>query len=175
MHSTASHSARFSWMPLTCLKLFKVSMVGAGLFIIVLAGATYLLDLNLVTSYQWLTTAFGPLFLTLFTLLCGLGIYAIAQLKATSAEQKKTAVWYEVGQQAASGIATLALTFTLLGISLGIESLSRQALTPETVNTVIQGLTKHFSSAFMTTVVGLPTAHLIRSVLSVRWAAIQSA
>jgi hypothetical protein len=174
MHGLANHAALFSRMPITCLKLLKVSMVAAGLFIIVLAGATYLLDLNLVTSYQWLTTAFGPLFLTIFTLLSGLGVYAIVQLKATSPEQKKPAVWYEVGQQAASGIATLALTFTLLGISLGIESLSRQALTPETVNTVIQGLTKHFSSAFMTTVVGLPTAHLIRSVLSVRWAAIQS-
>ena len=170
-----SHPVHPGRLSLRCLKLIKVALIAAGLFIITLAGATYLLDLNLVRVYQWLNTAFGPLFLTLFSVLCGIGVYAILQLKESGTASIKPAVWYELGQQAASGIATLALTFTLLGISLGIDALSQQALTPETVSSVIQALTKHFSSAFMTTVVGLPTAHIIRSILAVRWVALHSA
>jgi hypothetical protein len=173
------HAARRSALQISlsvrCLKLFKAALMGVGLFIIALAGATYLLDLHLVRVYQWLNDAFGPLFLVLFSALCGIGVYAVRQLKADRMQRIKPVVWYEVGQQAASGIATLALTFTLLGISLGIDALSQQSLTPETVSSVIQELTKHFSSAFMTTVVGLPSAHIIRSVLAVRWAAIHSA
>lgn len=173
MHRAADKTPLLSGLPLNAMHILKTGLVVLGLCTIVLALATYILDLNLASTYQWLKTAFGPLFLTLFTLLCGLGIYAITRLKCNAVAEQKLEVWYETGQQAASGIATLALTFTLLGISLGIDSLSKQSLSPETVNAVIQELTRHFSTAFMTTVVGLPTAHLIRSVLSVRWVAIQ--
>jgi len=164
------HAAHYSvrgWQAL------KTGFVVLGITVIGLAIATHFWDLNLVLGYQWLQSAFGPLFITLFTLLSGVSIYAITQLKAEAEDNAKLHVWHEVGQQSASGIATLALTFTLLGISLGIESLSQQNLNPQTINTVIQALTKHFSTAFMTTVLGLPTAHLIRSILSVRWVAIQ--
>lgn len=174
MQGLASHFLIPGSLSLRCMSVLKIVLMGAGVLIIGLAGATYVLDLNLVRIYEWLNSAFGPLFLSIFSLLCGIGVYAIMQLKTASHARIKPAVWYELGQQAASGIATLALTFTLLGISLGIDALSQQALTPETVSTVIQALTKHFSSAFMTTVVGLPTAHIIRSVLAVRWVAIQS-
>ena len=75
--------------------------------------------------------------------------------------------WTEAGLQAANGIATLALTYTLLGISLGIGTLAEQELTPETVRHVIRGLTSQFSLAFMTTVVGLPTAAILRTLLVV--------
>lgn len=174
MESAVGEVSLFSRIPLSCLKLLKVSLFGVGLFIIVLAGATYFLELNLVSVYQWLNRAFGPLYLLLFSVLCGTGVYAILKLKTGQSERIKPVVWYEVGQQAASGIATLALTFTLLGISLGIESLSKQTLNPDTVSSVIQDLTRHFSQAFMTTVLGLPTAHIFRSILSVRWVTIQS-
>ena len=76
-------------------------------------------------------------------------------------------VWVEIGLHAAGGIATLALTFTLLGISLGIGSLSDQTLSPETIQEVIKGLTEHFSMAFMSTVVGLPVSAALRAVLLV--------
>ena len=73
--------------------------------------------------------------------------------------------WFAVGMQAANGVTTLALTFTLLGISLGIGSLAGQTLTPETVQTVIRDLTANFSLAFMTTVVGLPVSAGLRALL----------
>jgi hypothetical protein len=78
-----------------------------------------------------------------------------------------TEVWYEAGIQAANGVTTLALTFTLLGISLGIGSLSGQELTPETIQAVIRTMTANFSLAFMTTVIGLPVSALLRSLLVV--------
>ncbi len=78
-----------------------------------------------------------------------------------------TEVWYEAGIQAANGVTTLALTFTLLGISLGIGSLSGQELTPDTIQAVIRKMTANFSLAFMTTVIGLPVSALLRSLLIV--------
>ena len=68
---------------------------------------------------------------------------------------------------AAHGVATLALTYTLFGISLGIGTLAGQGLTPETVQTVIRDLTASFSLAFMTTVVGLPLSAALRTILVV--------
>ena len=81
---------------------------------------------------------------------------------------RQTSAWSELGLQTANGISTLALTFTLFGISMGIGSLSEQPLSQENVESVISELTAQFSIAFMTTVVGLPTAALIRAVISVR-------
>jgi len=75
--------------------------------------------------------------------------------------------WLEVGLHGANGVSTLALTFTLLGISLGIGTLAEQELTPETVQVIIGDLTKHFSLAFLTTVVGLPSAAVLRAILSI--------
>ena len=78
-----------------------------------------------------------------------------------------TEVWFEAGVQAANGVTTLALTFTLLGISLGIGSLASQDLTPDTIQLVIRKMTANFSLAFMTTVIGLPISALLRSLLIV--------
>jgi hypothetical protein len=69
------------------------------------------------------------------------------------------------GLQACNGIATIALTFTLLGISLGIGSLSHGGLTPETINDIIAELTNYFSMAFMTSVIGLPLSAVLRTLL----------
>lgn len=78
-----------------------------------------------------------------------------------------TEVWFQAGVQAANGVTTLALTFTLLGISLGIGSLAGQDLTPDTIQSVIRRMTANFSMAFMTTVIGLPISALLRSLLIV--------
>jgi hypothetical protein len=80
---------------------------------------------------------------------------------------------YDAGMQAANGISTLALTFTLLGISLGIGTLSEQPLTPSSVNEIIGELTKQFSMAFMTTVVGLPSSAILRAWVSLRYTKIE--
>ena len=69
--------------------------------------------------------------------------------------------------QACNGIATLALTFTLLGISLGIGQLSNSSLTPDSIDKVIATLTDDFSMAFLTSVIGLPLSAVFRTVLIV--------
>ncbi|OFW82697.1 MAG: hypothetical protein A2018_07595 [Alphaproteobacteria bacterium GWF2_58_20] len=75
--------------------------------------------------------------------------------------------WAEAGMQATNGIAALALTYTLLGISLGIESLAGQPLDAHSAPVLIMDLTRRFSMAFMTTVIGLPLSTLLRSMLLV--------
>ena len=75
--------------------------------------------------------------------------------------------WFETGMQAANGVTTLALTYTLLGISLGIGSLATQELTPETIQPIVRSLTANFSLAFMTTVIGLPASALLRALLQI--------
>ena len=76
-------------------------------------------------------------------------------------------VWFEAGMHTSSGIAILALTFTLIGFSLGVGTLAEQELTPSTVQGVIAELSAHFSLAFMTTVVGLPTSAVMRALISI--------
>ena len=75
--------------------------------------------------------------------------------------------WLQAGLQACNGIATLALTFTLLGISLGIGQLSNSSLTPDSIDKVIASLTDDFSMAFLTSVIGLPLSAILRTVLIV--------
>lgn len=149
------------------LRLLKAGLVAVGVGIILLALATHLWQLKLAAVFAWLDLVFGPLFMLVFMLLTLLTGIAISQL----GHPRRAHVWYEVGVQATGGIATLSLTFTLLGISLGVESLSQQVITPDSIGAIIQGVTKHFSTAFLTTVVGLPTAHVLRSILAVRWVA----
>jgi hypothetical protein len=62
-------------------------------------------------------------------------------------------------------VSTVALTYTLLGISLGIGSLAGRPLDPTTIQPIITELTRYFSLAFMTTVVGLPTAAALRALV----------
>ena len=136
-------------------------LFGGG--IIVMALASYITELPLDALLKWLNRMFSVSFIVIFSLLIALGGYAIYQLK----QGEKLGYWHEVGQQAGNGIATLSLTFTLLGISLGIGTLAEQALTPENVQEIISGLTRQFSMAFMTTVVGLPAATIIRALVGI--------
>ncbi|MBT3700511.1 MAG: hypothetical protein HOE62_04430 [Alphaproteobacteria bacterium] len=108
---------------------------------------------------------FGPTFTVLYLLLVATTLFCWVRLGQLRDDSIRAAPWLESGMHAASGVATLALTYTLLGISLGIGSLADQPLTTETIQTVIQGLTGHFSMAFMTTVVGLPSAAILRALL----------
>jgi len=71
--------------------------------------------------------------------------------------------------QSANAIATPALAYTLLGISLGIGSLAGQDLNPDTVSAIIPVRTENVSMAFMTTVVGLPVSAVLRAVLLVAY------
>jgi len=115
----------------------------------------------------WAERVFGTTFTVLFTALIAAALFCWVRMHQHKAEAAKYRPWLEAGMHASSGVATLALTYTLLGISLGIGSLADQELTSDTVNAVIQGLTGHFSMAFMTTVIGLPTAAALRALLLV--------
>jgi len=112
---------------------------------------------------------FGGLFLIM---LVGLVyVAAISWVKITNSRFSQLGVqtWFEAGIQASNGVATLALTYTLLGISMGIGGLADQTLSPATIQEVIRGLTQHFSMAFMTTVIGLPISAILRAGLLVSY------
>lgn len=160
---TASAS---SSMPSTSALNSTLYLLGAG--VMLLAVITHLWALDLSAVFGWLERAFGPVFITLYLGLTAIGVVAVSRLETARPE-----AWRETAEQAAGGIATLALTFTLLGISLGIESLSNSELSPETIQTVIGELTRHFSTAFLTTIVGLPTASALRAAVGIRWAIVK--
>lgn len=150
--------------------LGKGSLVVIGLSIVALAGLSYLTNMPLSALLAWAKVVFGWSFALLFSGLLVTGILASQKLRRGC----NPYYWYEVGQQAANGISTLALTFTLLGISLGIGSLSEQPLSPDNIQHIISNLTQQFSTAFMTTVVGLPTASLIRAWVGIQYYAVMT-
>jgi len=115
----------------------------------------------------WATHVLGFTFLALLSALILIALYGWVRLTRHGMPPKYRQAWQEAGMHAANGIATLGLTYTLFGISLGIGELAGQELTPATVQEVIRGLTERFSLAFMTTVIGLPTSALLRALLSI--------
>lgn len=116
---------------------------------------------------HWALNVLGSGFLILMASLIFITLFSLVRMLRFRSTPGDRDFWYEVGTQAANGVTTLALTFTLLGISLGIGSLAGQTLTPETVQGVIRDLTANFSLAFMTTVVGLPISVFLRAVLAI--------
>ncbi|MDF1794304.1 MAG: hypothetical protein P1U88_20495 [Thalassobaculaceae bacterium] len=105
----------------------------------------------------------GPVFIAGIAVLTLLALVAAVRVWRNPEDRP----WLAAGLQAASGTATLALTFTLLGIGLGIATLSETRIAPDTVNAIIGTLTRRFALAFSTTVVGLPLAAVLRAVLLV--------
>lgn len=138
-----------------------------GTIIIVFAGISLVTQMSLVEIMALVNRHFGVTFISVYLALLCVGLFATQKLWLHVSQKD---YWSEVGLQAANGISTLALTFTLFGISMGIGSLSDQPLSQDNVENVISELTGQFSIAFMTTVVGLPTAALLRAVISVRMA-----
>ncbi|MDA1326413.1 MAG: hypothetical protein O3C34_16930 [Proteobacteria bacterium] len=141
-------------------------MIGAGVVGLALTSFTASVEPSAVLDWMWKTL--GGAFLAL---LCGLVAVALLSWATILRGTARTELWLEAGLHAAGGVSTVALTFTLLGISLGIGSLAGQALTPETVQSVIGELTARFSLAFFTTVIGLPVAAALRALLLVTHAA----
>jgi len=136
-----------------------------GAAVIAMAIASAAGPLTAADIADWAERVFGPTFTALFIGLVGATLFCWVRVGQLRDNPVQSRPWLEGGMHAASGVATLALTYTLLGISLGIGSLADQELTTDTVQTVIQGLTGHFSMAFMTTVIGLPTAAVLRALL----------
>ncbi|BDX06388.1 hypothetical protein [Planctobacterium marinum] len=147
--------------------------LGSGIFgilVISLAIISWYSSMNVQEMLLWGQKVFSASFVIGYLVLIGTAAYAWHKIKQSKGnnKSKQSALWFELGQQCGNGLATLALTFTLLGISLGIGVLSEQPLTPETIQSIIQELTRQFSMAFMTTVVGLPSATLVRAIFSVK-------
>jgi len=142
-----------------------VSFMLGGLAL-ALAGAALFSQASAAEITDWAGRVLGWTFVTLLASLVFICLLSWVRLLRDGITPE-TEVWFETGVQAANGVTTLALTFTLLGISLGIGSLAGQELTPETIQAVIRKMTANFSLAFMTTVIGLPVSALLRSLLIV--------
>lgn len=140
-----------------------------GAIVLGLAAGVALTEVQIGDIIEWSDKIFGGLFLSVFSALVYLSILAIVRVSGRTLAEPGVRTWFEAGVQSANAIATLALTYTLLGISLGIGSLAGQDLNPATVSGIIRSLTENFSMAFMTTVVGLPVSALLRAILLVSY------
>ena len=138
-----------------------------GTAILGLAAGVALTEVNINDILHWSDKIFSGLFLAVFSGLVYLSVLAIVRVSGHSIHEPGVRTWFEAGVQSANAIATLALTYTLLGISLGIGSLAGQDLNPSTVSGIIRSLTENFSMAFMTTVIGLPVSAVLRAILLV--------
>ena len=138
-----------------------------GGLVIVLALGVMITSVSAVEITNWAWDVLGLAFAVLLGGLVFIALLSWVRIRQFRMKGGAYRPWLAAGIQAANGVATLALTYTLLGISLGIGSLAGQQLTPDTIQDVIKSLTENFSMAFMTTVVGLPTSALLRSLLLV--------
>lgn len=138
-----------------------------GGIVIVTAVAAITLSVDVGTVTDWMRDVLGLTFLGLLAGLVYTSLFAWIKVKDTRKTDADRRYWFEIGIQAANGVTTLALTYTLLGIALGIGGLADQDLTPETIQVIIRELTGHFSLAFMTTVVGLPASAALRALLQI--------
>ena len=120
-------------------------------------------DANPYFVFEWLVSTLGYSFLIITTFLTLIAIISIINI--INCESRRRKFWFETGLQVSNLISTLALTYTLLGISLGIGELSSSKLDIDTINQTISKLTQQFSMAFMTSVIGLPLSGLLRSIL----------
>ena len=155
--------------PVVAMGMLKTLGYGLGGLIIIMALAVYLTQMEISGILAWVEQVFSISFISVYLLLMATGLYAGVQIS----RDEQLDYWVEIGQQAAGGVATLALTFTLLGLSLGIGSLADKDISPDTISMIIQGLTSHFSTAFMTTVVGLPSANALRAFIAITGARVK--
>ena len=139
-----------------------------GTIVLAAAGLAALWSLRISDVAVWAFDVLGAGFIGLLTALLLATAYCLVQLRRARDDAEAADFWLIAGVQLAGGVATLALTYTLFGISLGIGSLAGQGLTPETVQAIIRDLTASFSLAFMTTVVGLPTSAVLRALLMIK-------
>ena len=141
-----------------------------GLIVIIFSLTTFTIGMAPAQILGWGLDMLGGTFLLLLSALvittmfcCVRLVDSVSHVAPDPVRQK----WLQAGLQACNGIATLALTFTLLGISLGIGQLSNSSLTPDSIDKVIASLTDDFSMAFLTSVIGLPLSAILRTVLIV--------
>lgn len=151
----------------------SVSLMLGG-FVALVFALFIMANISLSDIIAWSSKVLGASFIAMMAGLVFITIYALVKVEKSAKRGKYDKAWLEAGYQAANGITSLALTFTLFGISLGIGTLAEQNLSPETIQQVTKALTAKFALAFMTTVVGLPLSTFLRAVLSVYQAKLES-
>jgi len=134
-----------------------------GATVVAVAVAASVSSTSLPEIIDWAEKIFGVTFLAIIGGLIFIAVYSWTRIIDCPGDR----VWLEAGLQAANGVTTLALTYTLLGISLGVGSMAENELSPDTIQTVVRNLTAQFSMAFLTTVVGLPLSAVLRTLLLV--------
>lgn len=145
----------------------RESAVLGGLVVIGLALTLLLFGVAPKDLFVAAKETLGGLFIALAVGLVLTVMIAAAKIRDAQLDRQSKAVWLYIGLHAANGIAMVALTFTLFGISAGVGELAAGDLNIDTINTVIASLTDQFSMAFMTSVVGLPLSALMRVVIGV--------
>jgi len=140
-------------------------MLGSIVIITTLVVVFMSQDITMVTG--WALDVLGRGFIVLLAGLIFITTFSLVRMLGSQKNEREQDFWLGVGLQSAHGVTTLALTYTLLGISLGIGGLAAQQLSPETVQTVIRDLTGNFSLAFMTTVIGLPLSAGLRALMTI--------
>ena len=139
----------------------------SGLIVILLALILFVFGIAPASLFTIARDTLGMLFMGLSATLLLVTMMAITKMRDPHLEHGSKSVWFQIGLHAANGIATVALTFTLFGISTGINQLAAGELDIDSVNAVITGLTSQFSMAFLTSVVGLPLSAFMRMVVMV--------
>ena len=134
-----------------------------GINVLVLGAYVIVTGKSANELVNWSVSILGMSFVITLLLLMFGSIFCIFKLKNSYFKTNK--FWFETGIQFANSISTLALTFTLLGISLGIGELAISKLDISSINETIGKLTNKFSMAFLTSVIGLPLSSLLRSIL----------
>jgi hypothetical protein len=137
-----------------------------GILVIFLAVSLYFFGITPGESLGWVVKILGWSFSLLLISLIMTCVFCILKIRECSGIGNLQLVnyWQQIGLQSSSGIATLALTYTLFGISMGISTLSTQELSEHNVNGIISQLTQQFGLAFMTSVIGLPISAALRSL-----------
>jgi hypothetical protein len=136
--------------------------VFAGTIVIAMAVILFIFGVAPASLFAAARDTLGFLFLGLSSALLLVTIMALSKVRDPGLDLRKKTVWYQIGLHAANGIATVALTFTLFGISAGINQLAAGNVDIDTINQVVASLTSQFSMAFMTSVIGLPLSALMR-------------
>lgn len=154
-------------MPPALQLALRLTSYVLGVSVLALALAMAAWSIEPETIIGWALDILSPGFVGLLGALLLGAAYCLFRMLMEGEEEAAADFWLNAGLQLANGVATLALTFTLFGISVGIGSLAHQGLTPETVNGVIREVTESFSLAFATTVVGLPLSAALRALLVV--------
>ena len=134
-----------------------------GILVLVLGTYVILTGNHPSALIKWSLSILGLSFVICLLLLVFLSLFCIFQLQTSKIKLHQ--FWLETGMQLSNGISTLALTYTLLGISLGIGELSMSKLDISSINQTIGNLTNKFSMAFLTSVIGLPLSAFLKSVL----------